>query len=65
MDAVEIQKMNTVERLQAMEMLWEALLHEDVEVRSPGWHQGIIKERIAKIDNGEAKFLSLKELKAR
>jgi hypothetical protein len=65
MDTVEIQKMNTVERLQAMEMLWDALLHEEVEVKSPGWHQGIIKERMAKIDNGEAKFLSLKELKAR
>ena len=65
MDTVEIQKMNTVERLQAMEMLWDALLHDEVEVESPGWHQGIIKERIAKIDSGEAKFLSLKELKVR
>jgi len=65
MNAVEIKKMNTMERLQAMEMLWDALLHEEVEVQSSGWYQGTIKERIAKIDSGNAKFLSVQELKAR
>jgi hypothetical protein len=33
-------------------------LHEEVEVQSSGWHQGTIKQRIAKIDSGEIKFLS-------
>ena len=65
MNTVEIQKMNTVERLQAMEMLWDALLHEEVEVKSPSWHQGIIKERISQVDSGGDGFLSLQELKAR
>jgi len=65
MNAVEINKMNAVERLQAMEMLWDALLHDEVEIKSPGWHQAIIKERIAKTDSVDAKVLSLQELKGR
>jgi len=65
MNTLEIEKMNTVERLQTMEMLWDALLHEKVEIESPGWHRDILEERKARIANGQAKFLSLKELKAR
>ncbi len=65
MNTIEVKKMNTIERLQAMEILWDALLHEEVEIESPGWHQGIIEKRMAKIADGNAKFLSLQELKAR
>ncbi len=65
MDAVEIKKMSTVERLQAMEALWDALLHEDSEMESPAWHENVLKERKRRISDGEAEFLSLKALKAR
>lgn len=65
MNVIEIKKMNTVERLQAMEVLWDALLHDETKVESPEWHQGILEERKRKIANGKAEFFSLKELKAR
>lgn len=64
MNALEIEKMTTVQRLQAMENLWDALLHEKVEIESPGWHQDVLKNRRKRINAGEAEFLSLKELKA-
>lgn len=65
MNALEIEKMSTAERLQTMEILWDALLHEKVEINSPGWHRDVLEERKNRIANGDAKFLSLKELKAR
>ncbi len=65
MNTLEIEKMSTVERLQAMEELWDALLHEDVKIESPEWHRDILEARKTLIVSGEAKFLSLKELKAR
>ena len=65
MNALEIEKMSTAQRLQAMENLWDALLHEKVEIESPGWHQNVLKNRKKRIDTGEAEFLSLKELKSR
>jgi len=65
MEASEIKKMNTVERLRAMEELWDALIHEDREPASPPWHGDILAERKRRMENGEMEFISLKELKAR
>ncbi len=64
MDTIEIKKMSVVERLQAMEALWDSLLDEESEIESPEWHRDIIEERKRKIENGKAEFISLKELKA-
>jgi putative addiction module component (TIGR02574 family) len=64
MDTIEIMKMSVVERLQAMESLWDSLLNEESEIESPEWHRDIIEERKRKIENGKAEFISLKELKA-
>ena len=35
----EIKNMTTTERLEAMELLWDALCHEDKEISSPTWHE--------------------------
>ena len=64
MTASEIQKMNFAERLQAMEMLWDSLLEDESRIESPAWHDDILRERMEKIKNNEAKFMSLDELKA-
>jgi len=65
MNTLEIEKMSTAQRLQAMETLWDALLQEKVEIESPGWHRDVLEERKSRIADDETKFLSLKELKAR
>ena len=64
MTATEIQKMNLKERLQAMELLWDSLLEDEYRLESPAWHEEVLRERKKKIDNNEARFISLDELKA-
>ena len=64
MNLADIKKMSTLERLKAMEALWDSLLYENEEMESPEWHEKIIEERKAKIKSGKAKFISLSELKA-
>ncbi|MBI4619053.1 MAG: addiction module protein [Desulfobacterales bacterium] len=64
MNTIEIKKMSTIERLQAMESLWNSLMDEEPEIESPEWHQDILEKRKRKIDNGKAEFISLEELKA-
>lgn len=64
MTTTEIKRMSTVERLQAMEELWDALCHEEQEIESPAWHGKILEERKKKIESGEAEFISIDELKA-
>lgn len=65
MSVTEIQKMSSVERLSAMEALWDAMCHEEKEPTSPDWHGELLETRRAKIASGEAKFVSLEEAKKR
>ena len=64
MDTIEIKKMSLIERLQAMETLWDSLVDEESEIESPKWHREILEERKSNIETGKAEFLSLNELKA-
>ena len=64
MKTLEIKKMSRIERLQAMESLWDSLMDEESEMESPEWHRDILKERKRKIETGEAEFISLEKLRA-
>lgn len=64
MDTIEIKRMSVLERLQAMEALWDSLLDEESEVDSPEWHRDVLEERKIKIRKGKAEFISLEKLKA-
>ncbi len=63
MTTTEIKKMSTIERLRAMEELWDALCHEEEEIKSPAWHGKILEERKNKIKSGEAEFITIEDLK--
>ena len=64
MNQVDFKKMSKIERLQAMEALWDSILYEDGEIETPEWHEKILEERKSLIADGKAKFISLAELKA-
>ena len=57
----EIANMSVAEKLQAIEALWDAL--DDQEIETPQWHHDVLAERVRKLDSGEAKLISLDELK--
>jgi len=63
MEAIEIKKMSTNERLQTMEAIWNSLLSDNLEIKSPEWHEEILNERKSKIEKGIAEFLSISEVK--
>jgi len=64
MDINSIRKMSKQEKLRAMEALWDSLTQQVDEPASPSWHREILAARRARIDAGEASFVSLDELKA-
>ena len=64
-DASQIEKMSVSERLQAMDQLWDSLNRSDEEIPSPDWHQEVLADRKARAQRGEAKFLTLDQLRAR
>ncbi len=57
--------MSLDERLQTMELLWASLARTPDAVPSPDWHGDVLAKRMAKIDRGEAEFLTIPELKER
>lgn len=63
MDSVEIKKMSRIERLQAMEALWDSLVDEEPEIESPEWHRDVLEERKRRIETGKAEFISLDKLR--
>ena len=64
MNTLEIKKMSRIERLQALEALWDSLIDEESEIKSPEWHSDILEERKRKIETGQAEFISLEKLRA-
>ncbi len=61
----QIEKMSTAERLQAMEQLWDAVRRQAVEVPSPDWHRDVLAKRRTRAEQGEARFLTLDQLRTR
>ena len=59
-----IQRTSVAERLQLMEQLWDALCRDATEMTSPEWHRDVLAERKARAQRGEAKFLTLDQLRA-
>ncbi|NOT10266.1 MAG: addiction module protein [Methylococcaceae bacterium] len=65
MNTIEITSMTKVERLQAMEAIWDSLIHDNSEIDSPEWHRDILEARKKKIEEGLAEFRSIEELRSR
>ena len=57
--------MSLTERLQTMELLWRSFSGSEDEVPSPDRHGEVLSERLAKVEAGEGKFLTLPELHVR
>ena len=61
----EIKSMSPTQRLQTMELLWKSFSGSEHEVQSPDWHGEVLAGRLAKVEAGDGKFLTIPELKAR
>ena len=63
-EASEIERMSVAERLQAMDQLWDSLGQSANQIPSPNWHQEVLADRKARAQRGEAKFLTLTQLRS-
>ncbi len=61
----EVSRLSTAERLQALEWLWASLSQKQEEIESPPWHGEVLAARKARVDSGEAQFLTIAQLKER
>jgi len=61
----EIKKLNPKEKIILMNEIWESFEDDNTNIESPNWHQEILEERMSKMENKEAKYISLDELKSK
>lgn len=61
----DINQMTDLEKIQAMEQLWESLTRGQRMPEPPEWHGDELKKRSAKIREGQASYTSLDQLKER
>ena len=59
----EIRKMTIAQRILVMEQIWDSLIEDHQDPGSPPWHQNILEQRRNRIESGNAKFLSIDDLK--
>ncbi len=64
-ESSQIERMSVTERLQVMDQLWESLNRDGAVMPSPDWHQDVLVDRKARAQSGEAKFLTLDQLRSR
>ena len=60
-----LEMMSVTERLKVMDQLWDSLNRHADEIPSPDWHQDVLADRKARAQRGEAKFLTLEQLRSR
>jgi hypothetical protein len=65
LEAEKIHGMSMAERLRALEQLWDAVCRDDADVPSPPWHGAVLEDRKVRAAQGEARFLTLDQVKAR
>ena len=58
MARLPLDTMTKDEKLQALEELWEDLRRRPADVPSPNWHGDVLQARKARIDAGDAEFVS-------
>jgi hypothetical protein len=61
---VDLKQMSRPEKVRLMEEIWQDLSADEREVESPPWHGQIIAERMAKVQEGNATFLTLEQLES-
>ncbi len=64
-ESAQIESMSVAERLRAMEQLWDSLYRYADDMPSPDWHGEVLTDRKTRAQRGEAKFLTLDQLRSR
>ncbi len=64
-EAGEIERMSLAQKLQTMELIWKSLSTDPGKVKSPHWHKTVLESRLAKVEAGKGKFLTIAQLKQR
>ncbi|MEX2346204.1 MAG: addiction module protein [Balneolaceae bacterium] len=50
--SIEIEKLSKEEKLQLMHAIWEDLVKDEKQIKSPKWHEGLLRETEERVRSG-------------
>ncbi|MBX3324370.1 MAG: addiction module protein [Nitrospira sp.] len=59
-----LKAMSLLEKLAAMEALWEDLARTPEDIESPAWHKDVLDERRQRLADGQSQFADWETAKA-
>ena len=59
-----LDQMSTMEKLRAMEALWNDLSRREAKLESPAWHGQVLREREERVASGKESFVDWETTKA-
>ena len=63
--SIPLNEMTTIDKLRAIEDIWENLLHDSENIPSPAWHADVLSAREQRIQQGKSRFSDWDEAKSR
>jgi putative addiction module component (TIGR02574 family) len=63
--SLPLDKMTNLDKIAAIEKIWDDLCRDPETVPSPAWHKDVLAAREKEIDEGRAKFTSFDRTKER
>ncbi len=61
--SLPLDQMTTADKLRVIEEVWEDLCRNPTNVPSPPWHEEILRDREARVESGDAKFIDWSQAK--
>ncbi len=61
--ALKINEMDTNEKLMAIEAIWDSLIRDSGEIKSPSWHKDELSSRLANYKAGKEDCVELESAK--
>ena len=62
---IPLDKMTTLDKLRALERIWDDLQRKPEDVPSPSWHGDVLQVREGRVKEGSSQFLDWSEAKSR
>lgn len=59
-----LREMTRIEKLVAIDQIWDDLMKKPDEIPSPDWHKDVLSARKTRVKNGEAVFKEWEESKS-
>ena len=62
---IPLDSMTTLDKLRALERIWDDLQRKPENIPSPSWHGDVLQDRESRIKEGSSQFLDWTEAKTR